>query len=65
VFFIPLGNLYFDAIMEASSTLDFSVFVDMVHLFTIFGGSRISNMCRKPTEEEDEERGRRLREDTE
>ena len=38
MFFIPLGDSYFDAINEASSALDFSVFVDMVHLFpSLFG----------------------------
>ena len=30
VFFVPLGDMYFDAIGEASSALDFSIFVDMV-----------------------------------
>ena len=30
VFFIPLGDSYFDAVGEASETLDFSIFVDMV-----------------------------------
>ena len=32
VFFVPLGESYFDAVGEASSALDFSIFVDMVQL---------------------------------
>jgi hypothetical protein len=30
VFYIPLGDSYFDAVGEASTALDFSIFVDMV-----------------------------------
>ena len=43
VFFIPLGDSYFDAINEASSALDFSIFVDLVPLCpNLFGCTNFS-----------------------
>ena len=40
VFFVPLGDSYFDAIEDASPSLTFSIFIDMVRLSPGLRGCR-------------------------